>query len=100
MRRSAKVDANQPAIVDGLRRLGFRVLSLATIGNGVPDLLVGCPNGRLILLEVKDAAKPPSARKLTPDQVSWHAEWSRFPVYIVTSVADALAAVNPRIDRD
>lgn len=100
MRRAAKVDANQDAVATGLRRLGYRVQSLAAVGNGVPDLLVGTPQGRLVLLEVKDGAKKPSERRLTPDQVEWHAVWSRWPVFVVTSVADAYRQLSPRADVD
>jgi hypothetical protein len=45
----------------------------------------------LWLLEVKDGAKPPSARKLTPEQEEWHRHW---PVAVVTSVDEALRAVG------
>lgn len=100
MRRAAKVDANQDAVATGLRRLGYRVQSLAAVGNGVPDLLVGTPQGRLILLEVKDGAKSPSARQLTPRQEEWHIVWSQWPVYIVTSLADAIHQLSPRVEAD
>ena len=41
MRQAAKVDDNQAAIVEALRSLGASVESLAAVGKGVPDLLVG-----------------------------------------------------------
>lgn len=37
--------------------------------------------------------RPPSARRLTPDQVQWHAAW-RGQVVVVTDVAEALAALG------
>jgi hypothetical protein len=40
-RRAAKVDISQPGIVKALRDAGCTVVSLAPLGNGVPDLLVG-----------------------------------------------------------
>ena len=93
MRRAAKIDANHHEIVDALRRVGATVQSLAAVGCGVPDLLVGyC--GRTYLLEVKDGSKPPSARKLTQDQIDWHAEWRGGDVYVVTSVTEALNAIG------
>lgn len=88
MRRAAKVDANHAAIVDRLRAMGCLVQSLAAIGGGVPDLLVCLPDGRLRLVEVKDGAKSASRRALTPAQASWHAQWSRAPVTVVTGVFD------------
>ena len=45
MRKFGKTDANHADIVDALRRVGASVVSLASVGNGVPDLLVGF-NGR------------------------------------------------------
>ena len=55
MRRAAKVDANQAEIVQALRQIGAVVQSLAAVGNGCPDLLVGYRN-RLFLLELKDGS--------------------------------------------
>lgn len=74
MRRAAKVDDNQKQIVDALRDYGASVESLAAVGRGVPDLLVGY-RGRNLLMEVKDGSKVPSKRKQTPDQVAWAAKW-------------------------
>ena len=48
----ARVDRNHAEIVAALRATGCSVTSLARLGKGVPDLLVGC-NGRNVLLEVK-----------------------------------------------
>jgi hypothetical protein len=95
MRRAAKIDANQPAIVKALRAHGCDVLSLAAVGDGCPDILVARPYfpHYYYLLEVKDGAKPPSARELTPAQVKFHAEW-KGPIHVVTSVEEALDAVG------
>ena len=41
MRRAARIDRNQPEIVKALRQVGAHVTSLAAVGDGVPDLLVG-----------------------------------------------------------
>ena len=88
VRRAAKVDANQTEIVKALRQVGASVQSLASTGNGVPDLLVGI-RGLNFLIEVKDGAKPRSDRKLTPDQVVWHQGW-RCHVAVVESVEQAI----------
>jgi hypothetical protein len=93
MRRAAKVDDNQTAIVKALRAVGATAQSLAAIGCGCPDLLVGYRGGTY-LLEVKDGRKPPSARQLTPDEQAWHAAWRGWPAYTVLSVEHALRAIG------
>lgn len=92
MRRAARVDSNQPAIVDALRRIGATVQPLHTIGRGCPDLLVGY-QGRNLLLEVKDGSKPPSKRALTADEHMWHIGW-RGTVVVVETVGDAISAIG------
>ena len=88
-----RTDGNQTEVVAALRKSGASVCSLAGQADGVPDLLVGW-RGKTILIEVKDSSKPPSARKLTPAQVRWHAEWTGQPVHVVNSVEDALAVLR------
>jgi len=88
MRRAAKVDDNQSDIVAVLRKLGASVQPLHAVGQGCPDLLLGY-KGKNYLVEVKDGAKPPSARKLTKDQVIWHGKWHG-QVVILTSIDDVL----------
>jgi len=66
------------------------VQSLAAVGKGCPDLLVGRA-GRCFLLEVKDGSKPPSARQLTPDQQAWHRSWAGHAAVVETSEAALLA---------
>lgn len=92
MRRAARIDANQPEIIKALRGVGAAVQPLHTVGGGVPDLLV---SHRMVnyLIEIKDGAKPPSARRLTQDQLVWHDAW-RAPVHIVETVADALRVIG------
>jgi hypothetical protein len=94
MRRAARVDANHQMIVGGLRACGATVQSLAPVGAGCPDLLVG-HRGRNLLLEIKDGRRPPSERKLTPDQQKWHADWQG-AVIVVENVEQAVAALAPR----
>lgn len=93
MRRAAKIDANQVQVVGALRYAGVKVLSLAALGKGVPDLLCAF-HGRLVLLEVKDGQKVPSARKLTDDQIEFHKEWADVPLHVVESPWEALKAMG------
>ncbi len=90
MRKLGRVDSNHREIVQALRDIGASVESLAGLGSGVPDLLVGF-RGEDFLLEVK-AAKG----KLTDDQWKWHARWSGKKPNVVRSVEEAFRAVGAR----
>lgn len=91
--KAARTDANQAEIVAALRKAGAKVYVSSSFGQGFPDLIVGY-QGRFVLLEIKDGAKPPSARKLTKDQVKFHAEWTGLPLYVVESIGAAFRAVG------
>lgn len=93
MRRAAKTDANQAEIVKALRAAGATVQSLAAVGQGVPDLLVGI-RGQTLLIEVKDGKRPPSERRLTPDQLEWHGAWRGGAVAVVDGVEAALRVLG------
>ena len=93
MRFAAKVDRNQPEIVKALRAVGASVHSLAPVGCGVPDLLVGFKR-QTYLLECKDGLLAPSARELNDDQILWHLNWRGGPCSVVNSVGEALAAIG------
>jgi Holliday junction resolvase len=93
MRKAAKVDANQDQIVLALRTMGATVQSLAAVGRGVPDLLVGY-KGKTILMEVKDGRKTPSQRRLTEDQLKWHGTWNGGTLAVVDGVEAALRVLG------
>jgi hypothetical protein len=88
MRRAARTDTNHGELVDVIKAMGGTVQSLAPVGKGCPDLLVGWRNKNL-LLEIKDGSRPPSERVLTPDQKRWHSDW-KGKVYIVNTLDDLL----------
>ena len=90
MRRAARIDDNQKEIVKALRVCGCKVLSLAAVGNGCPDLLV-YRGGQLFMLEIKDGAKVKSRQQLTNFQVQFRKDW---PVQVVNSMESALQAVS------
>ena len=69
MRRAAKVDANHTSTVAAFRKLGCSVLSLASLGKGVPDLLVSL-GGITWLVEVK----MPKGKE-TADQILFISGW-------------------------
>ena len=93
MRRAAKVDTNHSEVVEALKSAGASVQSLATVGRGCPDLLVGY-RGMWLLFEVKDGTRSPSRRKLTPDQEEWIKASRGGPVWLITSVPEALDALE------
>jgi hypothetical protein len=78
--RVRKVDANQPDIVATFRALGCEVWITSEIGRGAPDLVIR-KGAEVRLIEVKNGFKPPSARKLTPDEEEFKDKWE--PVYAV-----------------
>jgi len=92
MRRANRIDANQNEIVNALRKVGAYV-RIVTMGDGVPDLLVGY-RGFTILMEVKDGNKTPSQRKLTEAEQKFFDEWTGGLIAIVQSVEDALAILR------
>lgn len=92
MRRAARTDANQDAIVTALRAAGATVQPLSSVGKGCPDLLVGF-RGDNHLLECKDGRKTPGNRPLTDDQETWIEGW-RGAVCVVLSPDDALRAIG------
>ena len=68
------MDTNQAEIVKALRKIGCSVQSLASVGNGCPDLLVGY-HGDNYLLEVKREDGPPSGKRLTDLEAEWQERW-------------------------
>jgi len=75
MRQAAKIDSNQKAIVKSLRGIpGVTVHITSQLGDGFVDIIVGRKDVNY-LIELKDGDKPPSQRKLTPDEEIWHSKW-------------------------
>lgn len=87
MRKRARIDGNHAEIVKALKQYGATVHSLATIGDGCPDILVGYA-GKNILMEIK----MPKCKK-TPDENRWHDTWNG-RVFTVYSVSDAILSVR------
>ncbi len=99
MSRYAKqVDANQGAIVKALRKAHCHVHDTHELGGGFPDLVVcrTVGNARPVwLLEVKNGTRP-CDRKLTPMEQAFA---ELFPVAVVSTVEEALAAVGLVVKR-
>ena len=82
-RRAAKVDANQPEIVQAFRKLGWYVLIISQLKNCC-DIIVS-KNGRTIAVEIKDGSKPPSQQKLSDGEIKFKNEWQG-EYMLVTSI--------------
>jgi hypothetical protein len=89
---------NQSEIVTALLAAGCSVQSLASVGLGAPDLLVGLA-GVNVLLEVKDETAIPSKRALTPEQKKWHDCW-KGQVHVAESPSQAVAIVRVMVERE
>lgn len=85
----ARVDTNHKEIVVALRQAGATVFSLAPMGKGCPDLLVGFGN-ETMLMEIKKDAKA----KFTPDQIKFMAEWKGGVISRVDSPDAAIRALG------
>lgn len=91
-RRAAKVDQNQSDLVTTMRNMGVSVEITSAAHNGFPDLVVGF-GGITVLVEVKDGSKPPSARKLTKDQVKFHNTF-KGAITVIETTEQAIALVH------
>ena len=91
MRRAARVDANQSAIVAAMRSAGASVWPV-----GLPvDLLVGI-GGVTVLVECKTLTgkRAPKPASYTPLQAEFMAAWKGGPVATVTDIAGALRVLE------
>lgn len=92
-RYAAKVDRNHAAIRECLRARGWYVRDQSRVGEGWPDLFLAHPSKGVLLAEVKDGSKVPSAQKLTRAQADLHCRLGQVGVRVVVlrSVEDAAA---------
>ena len=91
MRRAARRDDNEKEIIAAMRAKGAYVKVIND--EGLFDLLVS-HRGETMLIEVKDGAKPPSARRLTEAELKFHEEWPGSNLFIITSVEEAIALLR------
>ena len=101
MRRAARRDDNEQAIVVALRAAGAFVWPLSE--RDIPDLLCGF-RGKWFLLEVKAPAGPKGGTKghhavLRPGQARFFAdaEIGELPAFLVRSPEDALRAIGVEV---
>lgn len=86
MRRAAKIDSNHTDIVTALRGRGASVQSLARVGDGCPDILIGYEQINLVA-EIK--AHPAGTIHGEPNELQrrWIDEW-RGSVVVIRSLED------------
>lgn len=85
MRLKARVDKNQPEMVEYLRKIGCNVIILSQLGNGVGDLLVSFCS-ITVMVEIKKDKNG----KLTPDEEKFCEDFQGF--YIVAYEAKQILA--------
>ena len=91
---AVKQDANHTAIVNGLRKLGYAVLDLKSLGGGAPDLLitdsivVSWPK-RFWLVEVKT-----DKGTLNAKQKKWRENWTGPQPIMARSLEDLLRQIQ------
>lgn len=73
-RRAAKTDSNHQEVVKLFRKLGWSVLDVSQLKNCC-DLVVA-KDRYTVAVEVKDGAKPPSARKLSDGEIKFRDNWN------------------------
>jgi hypothetical protein len=84
-----KTDANHKEIIDGCRKIpSISVFSTHMVGKGFPDIVIGY-KGINYLVEIKDGKKSKSQKKLTNDEIKFHASWCG-QVNIVENIDDVL----------
>lgn len=89
--RANRIDSNQVELVAYFRSWGCSVLNISSLKNAC-DIVVAL-HGRTIMIEIKDSAKPKSARKLTEGEQkfreSWKGAWR-----LCESIKDADKIIN------
>lgn len=88
MRRAAKIDTNQPEIVDAFRTLGWSVMYTHQLGKGCPDIVIG-KGMHAALIEIKDGSLAPSRRRLTKDEDVFRAGW-RGPYFVIETIQNII----------
>ena len=87
----SKVDLNHAEIKNALIKKGCKIISLASLRHGKPDLLV-CYRNSLFLFEIKS-----EKGKLTKDEQQFFDDWASehgVNLFIVRSVEQALEIIE------
>lgn len=91
--RIRKVDSNQKRVMQLCRQIpGVSVVTIHTLGKGVPDLILGY-KGKNYLIELKDGAKSESRKQLTNDEKEFHDKWQG-QICIAEGIEDILKLID------
>ena len=82
-----RTDLNHAQVINGLRQAGMAAHSIASVGDGVPDILVGF-RGICVVLEVKRYKEEPNQK-----EKDFAARWPG-PYAIVNTPEEAILAVE------
>lgn len=96
--RAKRKDENHNAITEHLERHGWSVADTSGLGFGFPDAVVSKGGFFTAVVEYKDGAKPPSARKLTPAEEDFRRNWTGAYVLAI-SPEDALTQLEALYSR-
>ncbi len=90
-----RIDSNQPEIVQALRSVGAEWIPTSGDPNIGFDGIV-LFRGHALICEIKDGAKPPSARKLTENEAKrkLQCELHNVPYLILLSVEQAIKSIT------
>jgi hypothetical protein len=96
VRRRHRKDRNHPEIREAVEALGYLWIELSQTNTGLDAIVV--KHGRMVPVEVKDGARPPSARKLTPHEEQVHQQLKErgITVEILTGVDQSLDVLRAR----
>lgn len=93
-----KVDNNQKVLGQALAILGYSFLSIANVGSGAPDAIVGGVdadgNRRNLLVEIKN----PVGGRMLPAQVDFRLAWRGVTPLVVYHLEDILHALGFRVE--
>lgn len=93
MRRASRRDGNHQAVVARFRALGCTVFETDRVGEGFPDIVVGCL-GSNRLVEIKNPASRYGKAGLNEAQLRFNRDWRGDGLWVVTSEDEATAIVQ------
>ena len=91
---AARKDANHKEIVTAMRKIGAAVIDTSQIKKAFDCLVIF--QGNTFIMEIKDGAKPPSARKLTEGEIECKnlIESRGGKYHVIKSVDEALELIT------